>query len=112
MNKLIAAVVATIALLFGGFATMAPAASADPAISCEDGVTEVDCAAPECEGAVTYVDCGGEAPTSTPCMADQIAADYRTQLAAANAKVDRLERVADRRAALIERLRAKIRKLR
>jgi hypothetical protein len=112
MNKLIAAVVATIALLFGGAVTLAPAASADPAISCEDGVTEVDCQAPECDGAVTYVDCGGEPPTSTPCATDQIATDYRTQLAAANAKVDRLERVAERRAALIERLRAKIRKLR
>lgn len=43
---------------------------------------------------------------------DQTANDHRAQLAAANARVERLQRIADRRADTIQRLRAKIRALR
>ena len=127
MNKIIATIIATIALLFGGAVAVAvPASAVDcdslpagcipPAEPCDD--TRAGMCLPEepvCEDTRAGM-CMSEPVT---CAVDQTASDYRAQavrlaadLAAEKARASRLERVADKRATTIQRLRAKIRALR
>lgn len=123
MKKLLTALALTLGLLLGGL-SLAPAATA--ADGCSFGVCTPD---PCMFG---QGDCP---PPAEPCMfgqgdcvtdllnrlsvAEQTANEYRVQVASLQvqvaqqtARADRLQRVADRRAATIQRLRAKIRALR
>lgn len=120
--KLIATIIATIALLLGGTVALAAPANAEPCtgVSCEplpEPCQGVDCPAPPepCLGGVT---CAGVSAHAYDVL-EQTANDYRVQVAALTeqvaqqtARANRAERLADRRAATIQRLRAKIRSLR
>lgn len=123
MKKLLTTLALTLGLLFGGVAFLAPAASAaecQPFTPC-DPFTQPD-PPTLCP---PFTSC---TPTSTPFAggtserelylsqqlvdAEQTANEYRAQVVALTAKVERIQRVADRRAATIQRLRAVIRALR
>lgn len=124
MTRTLATIVATIALLLGApVALAAPASAADcdtlpagcipPPEPCED--TRAGMCVPEepaCEDTRAGM-CQSEPVT---CAVDQTASDYRAQavalagdLATEKARASRLERVADKRAATIKRLRAQLR---
>jgi hypothetical protein len=116
MNKLITSLLLTLALLFGGTATLAPAAQAVEKSGCKPG--EACEVAGACEPDSEACEAPAPMPAST-CHTDETVNDYRVmisylkaRLAVAEPKADRLQRVADRRAATIARLRAKIRALR
>lgn len=120
MSKLIAAIAATFALLLGGSVALAPASFADdsqspgcgtdpqlppcsPEPTCSDTDAQLPpCTTPPCEPDSQMPDCtDGQSPvavpqTSTSCVADQT-------------RADRLQRIADRRAETIQRLREKLR---
>lgn len=125
MKKLLTTLALTLGLLFGGFALIAPAASA---ADCQIGV---DCTPePEpcpiggCQPPVCPVIGGCDVVGYRVLMADlasaeQTANEYRAQVvalearvAAVTAKANRLQRIADKRAETIQRLRAKLRDLR
>lgn len=121
MNKLLTILVAFAAIVLGSLA-FTPAAQADGhGIRC-GGITGTPCPpAPEPCGGLTGVPCPGSEPACglNPCPApvgvvdaEQTANDYRAQVIALTAEVDRLEVRAARQAATIQRLRAKIRSLR
>lgn len=119
MKKLLTTLALTLGLLFGGMALLPATANA---ADCQIGTTCV----PEPEpcpigGCTPQPPCpvigGCDAVGYRLLMADlasaeQTANEYRVQVAALTAKADRLQRIADRRAETIQRLRAKIRALR
>jgi hypothetical protein len=117
MKKLITTLALVAGLLFGGLA-IAPAAQADGINTC-GGITGIPCDPEPC-GGITGTPCpepstscglnAGPCPTGglTTC-ATEPAASPSPGLAK---KVDRLQRVADKRAAKIKELRAKLRALR
>jgi hypothetical protein len=101
MSKLLTTLALILGLLLGGVA--APAVATEVAGGCVPGQP-----------------CEPPAPTPAPsCLPDETAAEYRALIATQAewiereaARSDRLQRVAERRAATIARLRAKIRALR
>lgn len=103
MQKFVTSLALALGLLFGGIILPSTAAVAtDVAGPCQPGQP-----------------CEPPAPTPTTCQPDETAAEYRALIATQAewiereaARFDRLQRVADRRAAAIARLRAKIRALR
>lgn len=120
--------IATIALLLGGaVAFAAPVAAADPPPvgcqppSCGEVPQPEECQPPTCAPPAPDSPCQpptcspaqppAPAVTGAPC-AEPTANDYRAQIVALEVKVAKVQRVADRRAATIQRLRAKIRALR
>lgn len=134
MKKLLTTLALALGLLFGGLA-LAPTSYADdsqnpgcsdtdpqlPPCTPDPGCSDTDsqlppCSTPPCaEDSQTSCPDTQRAPvvaSSSTCAADQTVNDYRAQVAALTAKADRLQRVVNRRAATIQRLRAKIRALR
>lgn len=117
MNKLAASLVLTLSLLFS--AMVAGPAFADvpstppPSGECDE-VPTLCTPAPEsclptlCTPVPTPVEC----PTVAPSAAPTVAPTDRREVDALAAKVAKVQRLADRRAATIKRLRAKIRSLR
>lgn len=120
--KLIATIVATLALLFGGTVALAPAASADKNGCDPTGVCEpVPCKPSACGepgGSCSESgSCNAQPPTVEPatCVPDSGVAEYRALVATQaawiereKARADRFERVANRRAATIRRLRHRL----
>lgn len=109
--KLIATIVATLALLFGGTVTLAPAASADGINTC-GGLTGIPCDPEPCGGITgnpcpePSTNCGlnpGPCPVVAACEPTVVESPALAK------KVDRLKRIADKRAATIKRLRAQLR---
>jgi hypothetical protein len=121
MKKLLTTLALALGLLFGGVALMPAAANA---ADCQIGTTCVPEPEPEpCPigGCTPQPPCpvigGCDAVGYRLLMADlasaeQTANEYRQQVVALTAKADRLQRIADRRAETIQRLRAKLRDLR
>jgi hypothetical protein len=118
MKKLLTTLALTIGLLFGGIALVPAAANA---ADCQIGATCVPepepcpiggCTTPPCPviGGCDVI--GYRALMVDLATAEQTANEYRQQVVALTAKADRLQRIADRRAETIQRLRAKIRALR
>ena len=124
MKQLLTTLALIAGLLLGG-ATLAPAATAADGVGC-GGV-----AGPPCVPATPAQPCGGVTGpvcpadpgcgvSAGPCAAATVEAtanDYRIvqlegQVSQLTAKVARVQRLADRRAATIQRLRAKVRSLR
>ena len=117
--KLIASILATLALLFGGTVALAPAATADGINTC-GGLTGIPCDPEPCGGITgnpcpePSTNCGLNAGpcstsglgTTTCAAAEPAAASVSPALVR---KVDRLQRIADKRAATIKRLRAQLR---
>lgn len=138
MKKLLTTLTLTFGLLFGSIVAISPASADDHLIACSEVVNLAEFTG-ECQqaeddmipcsevvnraeftGVCESSESGTPEPTPpTTCAADQTVGEYRSQLVAAQAhvvaltaKADRLQAVADRRAKTIQRLRAKIRKLR
>jgi hypothetical protein len=118
MKKLLTTLALALGLLFGGMALVPATANA---ADCQIGTTCIPEPEPCPIGGCTTPPCpvigGCDAVGYRLLMADlasaeQTANEYRQQVVALTAKVDRLQRIADRRAETIAELRAKIRALR
>jgi hypothetical protein len=129
MKKLLTTLALTLGLLFGGSVMVAAPASAGDLIPCSEVPGPLSEFTGECDpgddGAIPCSEVPGPLSEFTGvcdpsdgfggserCVADQTVTDYRAQLVAQTARADRLQTIADRRAATIKRLRAKIRALR